>query len=251
MFDLKQQDTLLFITLSGKITADEVTRFYEQFDTLLEDKAQAGIVIDMTGFDDITGDAIARDIPLELGMLDKMGKFPKIAILSDKEFVAATVSAVNPLVPMIDMRVFGAGEEQAARDFAADLPPAKPAGKGKGLYLLEDSSDQVLAFAVDGYMDDDEMEVISKEVLRRIETGGEFRALARIKSFGGFDPEILTEGSFFKMKFGAVKEMKKYAIVTDEKWLKPLISFGGMVSGIDMKLFALADEQAAWDWVRA
>lgn len=174
-----------------------------------------------------------------------------IAILTDKEFIKAGVQALNPLVPVIDMRVFGADEEHTARAFASDLPLRKPAQKGKGLYIMEESDDQVLGFVLDGYMDDDEMEVISHEVLRRIEQGGEFRALARIVSFRGFDPGILTDGSFFKMKFGAIKDMKKYAIVTDEKWLKPLLGFGSMVSGIEIKLFALAEEQAAWAWVRS
>jgi hypothetical protein len=53
------------------------------------------------------------------------------------------------------------------------------------------------------------------------------------------------------VEFGAIKDVKKYAIVSDEVWLKPLIGFGAAVSGIEMKLFALADEPAAWDWVRS
>jgi hypothetical protein len=53
------------------------------------------------------------------------------------------------------------------------------------------------------------------------------------------------------MKFGAIKGLTKYAIVTDEGWLKPLLGFAGSISGIEMKLFPLAEEQAAWDWVKA
>lgn len=249
MFDLKQQGNLLLITLSGKVTADEVSAFYARFDDLLEGIDQTGMVIDMTGFDDMTGDAIARDIPLELGLLDEMGKFPKAALVSDKEFVGAAAQALNPLVPMIDIRVFTPGDMQAAMDFASDLPPKKP--QGKGIYITDQSSPEVLAMELDGYMDDDEIEAISKEVLSRIESGDEFRALIKVKSFGGFDPGILTEGSFFKMKFGAMKELKKYAIVTDEGWLKPLLGFAGSISGIEMKLFPIAQEKAAWAWVKS
>ncbi|WP_342071161.1 STAS/SEC14 domain-containing protein [Yoonia algicola] len=248
MFDLKQHENLLVITVSGKITEDEVTAFYAHFDSVIEDIERTGIIINATGFDDMTGDAIARDIPLELGLLDQMGKIPKVAVLSDKEFIGATIRAVNPLVPMIDMKAFGPAEMDAAKAFASDLPPKTP--KGKGITMLDSSTPEVMAMELDGYMTDDEMEAISKEVLSRLESGGEFSALIKVKSFRGFDPGILTEGSFFKMKFGAMKDMKKYAIVTDEGWLKPLLGFARSISGIDMKLFPLADEQAAWSWVR-
>lgn len=248
-FDLKQQENIFIVTMSGKVTADEVSAFYDRFDSAIHGIDRTGIVIDATGFDDMTGDAIARDIPLELGLLDQMGKIPKVAILSGKEFIGATVRAVNPLVPMIDMKAFGPEEMEAAKAFASELPPKKP--KGKGIYMLDSSTPEVMAMELDGYMDDDEMEAISKEVLSRLDSGREFRALIKVKSFRGFDPGILTEGSFFKMKFGAMKDMKKYAIVTDEGWLKPLIGFAGSISGIEMKLFPLAEEQAAWDWVRA
>lgn len=249
MFDLKQQENLLLVTLSGNVSVDEVSAFYERFDSAIHGIDRTGIVIDATGFDDMTGDAIARDIPLELGLLDQMGKIPKVAVLSDKEFIGATVRAVNPLVPMIDMKAFGPAEMDAAKAFASDLPPKKP--KGKGIYMLDSSTPEVMAMELDGYMTDDEMENISKEVLSRLESGGEFSALIKVTSFRGFDPGILTEGSFFKMKFGAMKDMKKYAIVTDEGWLKPLLGFAGSISGIEMKLFPLEEEQAAWSWVRA
>lgn len=249
MFDLRQQDDLLFVTLSGTVTADEVSAFYDRFEKTLGTVDRTGIVVDATGFDDMTGDAIRKDIPLELGLLDQMGKIPRIAVISDKEFIGALVRAVNPLVPMIDMRAFAPGDTQAAQAFASDLPPKKP--KGKGIYIMDSSTPDVLAMELDGYMDDDEMEIISKEVLRRLDSGTDLKALIKIKSFRGFDPGIFTEKSFFKMKFGAMKDMTKYAIVSDEGWLKPLLGFAGSISGIEMKLFPLAEEQAAWDWVRA
>ncbi len=250
MFDLKREgQNTLVITLSGKVTADEVAAFYKKLTPKLDASDRVGMVIDMTGFDDMTADAIRRDIPLELGLLDQMGKIPRAAFVTDKEFVGAAVAALNPLVPMIEMKVFAPGEKQAAIAFAADLPPKKP--QAKGARLIESPSPDVLAFEIDGYIDDDEMKAITKEVNSRLERGDKFSALARIKSFRGFDPAILTEGSFFRMKFGGAKAMKKYAIVSDESWLKPLIGFARTVTGIDIRHFPLAEEQAAWDWVKA
>ena len=248
MFDLKQQGNVLLVTVSGKVTEDEVSAFYDRFEKVLADVDRTGIVIDATGFDDMTGKAIARDIPLELGLLDQMGKIPKIAFVSDKEFIGTLVRATNPLIPMIDMQTFGPGDMQAAQDFASDLPPKKP--KGKGISIMDRSSPEVMAIELDGYMDDDEMEAISHEVLERLESSTDFRLLFKITSFRGFDPGILTEGSFFKMKVDAIKKTKKYAVVTDEAWLKPLLGFARSISGIEIKLFPLAEEQAAWAWVK-
>lgn len=249
MFVLTPQDRIFLVTLSGRVTADEVTAFYDRFNAAIEEVDQVGLVIDMTGFDDMTGEAIARDIPLELGLLDEMGKFPKAAIVSDKEFMAALVQAVNPLLPMIDMQVFGPADMAAARAFAADLPERQP--RGKGIRRIDASDAAVMAYEIDGYMEDDDLEAIAKDVIARVERGDALRVLIRIVSFRGFDPAILTEGSFYRMKFGAIRNMKKYAIVSDEKWMKPLLGFAGSVTGIDIRQFPLAEEEAAWAWVRS
>ncbi len=249
MFNLEQEDDVLIITLSGKITADEVTAFYQSFETAIEAVDQIGLVIDATGFDDMTGDAIARDISLEFGLMDRMGKLPKAAVVSDKEFIAAAVRAMNPLLPMIEMRSFKSDEMQAARKFAADLPPKKR--QGKGIRMMDQSSPEVMGFEIEGYIEADALLAISNDVLRHLEKDEEFRALVKIKSFRGFDPHILTEGSFLKMKLGAMKKTKKYAVVTDEVWVKPLIGIAGSFLGIEARRFPLAQEQAAWDWVRS
>lgn len=250
MFAFKQEkNNLLVVTLSGKVTAGEVTAFYDQFTPAIEAAEQVGLVIDLSGFDDMTAEAIRRDIPMELALLDQMGKLPKAAIITDKEFIGAAVEAVNPLIPMIDMRVFAPDQRQAAIAFASDLPEKKP--QGRGARLIASPSPKVVAFEIDGYVDDEEMLVISKELNSRIDRGETFNALGRLVSFRGLDPKILTEGSFFKMKFGSLKALGKYALVSDETWIKPLIGFAKSATGIDMRHFTLSEEQAAWDWVTA
>ncbi|MGV8988947.1 MAG: STAS/SEC14 domain-containing protein [Cypionkella sp.] len=249
MLTMKQDGNVISITLSGKVTAEDVTSFYNEFTPAIETAKQVGIVIDVTGFDDMTEDAIRRDIPLEMGLLDQMGKIPKVAVITDKEFIRAAVTAANPLVPMIDMRVFAPDQKSEAISFSADLPPKKP--KGNGAHLIDTAIPGVLAFEVDGYIDDDEIGAITAAVEARIARGDSFNALARIKSFRGFDPAILTDGSFFKMKLGAGKSLVKYAIVSDESWMTPMIGFARTVTGIDIRHFPLADEQTAWGWVNA
>ncbi|WP_417807214.1 STAS/SEC14 domain-containing protein [Thioclava sp.] len=249
MLNMKQDGNVFVLTMKGKVTADEVTAFYDKFTPAIEKADRVGIVIDISGFDDMTVDAIRHDIPLEIGMLDQMGKIPRAAVVSDKAFIGALVKAVNPLIPMIDMRIFGPDEMDAALKFASDLPDRKP--KGKGAHVIESSDKNVFAFEIDGYVADDEMHAISAEINARIERGETFNALARIKSFGGLDPKILTDGSFFKMKLGSIEALKKYALVSDEQWLKPLIGFANKITGIEMRHFPLADEAAARAWLSA
>jgi hypothetical protein len=140
-------------------------------------------VIDAAGFEDMTADTIRRDIPLEIGLLDQMGKMPRVAIVSDKEFISALVAAVNPLVPMIDMRAFAPTEMDAAHKFASALPSHKP--KGKGARLIASPDGKTLGFEIDGYVDDDEMEAITDEINARIARDERFNVLAKIKSFNG------------------------------------------------------------------
>lgn len=249
MFDLTQDGDLLIVTMKGDVTADEVTAFYQRLTPIIEAADRVGLVIDMTGFNDMSAEAIRRDIPYELGLLDQLRKMPRAAVLTDKQFVGVLFSAINPLIPVTDIRVFGPDEMQAARRFAGTFP--RQTATGRGARLIDSPDPGVLAFEIDGYIDDDQMEPITAAVNARIERGESFSALARIKAFGGFDPDILTEASFFKMKFGALGALKKYALVSDERWLGPLVGFARGMTGIEMRLFPLVEEQAAWDWLKA
>jgi len=255
MLTLDTTDTPLFrITVAGEVTREEVRAFYKEFEPALDIAGRAGLLVDMKNLDDIEPKAMLEDVVKEFGLLDDLAKMPRCAVITDSRVMAGMIRYTSPLIPRMDMRAFAPDEAAAAEAWARALPPPKAKKVDKpdlpGLTMLESGSPDVLAFEVEGYIDDDHIDRIVAPFRARLEKGGKFNALARIKQFAGFDPEILFDKSLLGMKWDAVKALHRYAVVTDSGWVGPFAGFARMVSSVDVKIFPVAEEEAAWAWVR-
>ncbi|EAQ03436.1 hypothetical protein OB2597_02412 [Pseudooceanicola batsensis HTCC2597] len=241
------QPPLFRVTVSGDVTREEVRDFYRRFKPALDAAERVGICVDMTGFTDISGGAMLEDIVEELGLLDDLRKMPRAAVVTGNRTLAGAVRYLNPVVPRIEMRSFLPGEAAEAEAWARDLPAA---ARRPGLTRIDSGHADVLAFELDGYMDEEDVEVILRPFRERIDRGGKFNALARLKHFAGFDPEIVFDRALLGMKWDAIRTLHRYAIVTDQAWVRPFAGFARMVGDVDVKIFPMAEEEAAWDWVR-
>lgn len=249
MIDFDKSNPPLFqVTVKGDISRDEVRSFYAEFKPALDDAGRVGLLVDLSEFGDVSPGAMLEDLMEEMGLLDDLEKMPRAALITGNRTIAGMIRYLNPIVPKMEMRVFTPTEISQAEVWAGDLP--EPKSRKPGLSLIDSGHPDVLAFELDGYMDDDDMEIIIGPFQARIEKGGKFNALARMKRFAGFDPEILFDRAFLGMKWDAIRVMHRYAIVTDHQWVRPFAGMARLVSKLDVKIFPLAQEQAAWDWVK-
>jgi len=249
MLNLDTSAAPLFrITVTGVITREEVKAFYKEFHPALEQAGRVGLLVDLTRFEDIAAGAMFEDIVSEFGLLDDLSKMPRCAVVTGNRTIAGMIRYTAPLVPKMDMQVFDPEKAAEAEAWARDLPKDKR--DLPGITMLDSGSPDVLAFEVEGYIDDDDVDKIVAPFRERIARGGKFNALARITRFGGFDPEIMFDKSLIGMKWDAVKAMHRYAIVTDSGWVTPFVGIARMVSNVDVKVFPVAAETSAWDWVR-
>ncbi len=61
---------------------------------------------------------------------------------------------------------------------------------------------------------------------------------------------ISTIDDLFKMKINALNVIEKYAVLTDENWLKKAVTFGNFITpNIPVKSFALNERAAAITWL--
>lgn len=239
---------LFHVTVKGDIDREDIRDFYRKFKPALDEAGRVGLVVDMTGFGDISAGAALEDVIEELSLLDDLKKMPRAALITGNRTLAGMVRYINPVVPRMELRSFAPEEISTAAQWAADLPEKKP--HRPGLTVIDSGHPDVLAFELDGYMDDDDMEVIVRPFRERIDRGGKFNALARLKHFAGFDPEILFDRALLGMKWDAIRVLHRYAVVTDHQWVRPFVGFARMVSHVDVRIFPMSEEQAAWDWVK-
>lgn len=249
MIDFDTTDPkLLRVTITGDISRQEVKDFYAKFKPEIDARHRTGVLVDITGFQDITPGAMLEDVIEEFGLLGDMSKMPRVAMITGNRTWAGMVRYLNPIIPKMETRVFMPSEVKDAEDWARDLP--EPKHRKPGLSVIETDHPDVLGFELDGYMDDDDMDIIVRPFRDRINEGGQFNALARLKHFAGFDPEILFDRALLGMKWDAIRALHRYAIVTDHQWVRPFAGMARLVSKVDVKIFPLAEEQAAWDWVK-
>jgi len=239
---------VLAIRLSGTVTRQDILTIEDRLGSAMADHDRLGLVADLSGMTDLTAGAVAEDVRYELSLLPRLGRFPKIAVISDKAWIGRLVRLFDPLFPGNDMRVFAPGAEADALAFAAELgdPKLPPAGD---VIALDSGRDDLIAYEVRGHLTAAAMEEMAPRMLEAFGRPGKVDLLLKITDYEGFSPEILMQRSTFSMKFAAFGNVRRYAIVGAKPWMKKIVHLFAPISPMDIRAFSSEDEDAAWAWV--
>jgi hypothetical protein len=244
-------DHVLALRLAGKMTAADVTAIKRALDPMLAQHARIGFVVDLTGFEDATAEAIAEDLRYELGLLGKAGQFARGALVTDKEWLGVVAGFMAKLLPGMEMRNFSPAQRDEALQWAAELP-AEAAHELPAIPVLPTDRDDVLGFEVDGVISATELPVLIDQVNAMLARHDKVRMLARIKHLGGVDPAVFLHSGLVSMKLAAIQKMERYAIVGAPGWMgKAVETMNAVFPDIDMRTFAADREADAWTWLGA
>ncbi|WDR05931.1 STAS/SEC14 domain-containing protein [Devosia rhodophyticola] len=111
-------ENILATKLSGEAGLEDVKTFYEAIDSKLQANKTIGVVIDITEFEDASRDAVVADVKNEIGLLGKLGQFHRMALLTEKRWIAFLAEHLDPIVPSLKMKIFAPGQTQAAIEWA-------------------------------------------------------------------------------------------------------------------------------------
>lgn len=98
------------------IEAQDIKALKTEIETAFQNTKELNLVIEMTGWRDITEDAMREDMSLELKLLGRLGRVDRIAFVSDKNWVAAAVDFFGPWLPDTELCRFATLD--AARNWA-------------------------------------------------------------------------------------------------------------------------------------
>lgn len=238
------------VRLSGRLDAADIKTMERVLIPALGGEGKLGLVVRAEDWTDISADAIAEDMRFEFGLLTKWNKIARVAVVSDLEAFAAIIRWTNPIVPMTEMRAFGSSEVARARAFASSPPEPQDGRIGRGVTLLPNGGDGVLACEVDGRIMPEDIDTIMAALEARMEHGDPVNVLVHIKGWSGFDPAILTHASLMRMKWTAMTRLRRYAVIGAPDWMRSIA--GGMTSMVpfEMRLFEQDEDAEAWAWVR-
>jgi len=131
--------------------------------------------------------------------------------------------------------------------------------------LITHKPDHIIGLEIDGWIDAEDIDRITKLIEPRINAGEKLRIYAEVNSWSG-----MSLGAFIKdLKFSLQhlndfekeamqrglggfphKRLHQEAIVSDRKWLEALAALGNtLFSGIEVKHFTPDESEKALEWV--
>ncbi len=237
------------VTLSGTVTASDIDHMKRELTPALQGDARMGMVLRLEQLDDITGDALIADAKFEFAMLPQWGKLEKVAVVTDKQAIGALLNWFDPILPMIAFRTFAPNEVADAQAWASDL--SKPsASAGPGLRVVEDGTDGLLVFEIDGEVTKDGADLVFAAFDRAVEAHGKVNLMVRVKDYEGFDLGLLGDRDTMTSKFGAIGKVNRYAIVGAPGWMRMMVQTMGPLLPIEMRAFDTSEDGAAREWAR-
>lgn len=118
---LPAPDHVVALRFSGELTGPDFDKVAGEIEARLARYPRIGVVADLTGFDGLTLEALAKDIRYNLAKLGEWKRFPREAVITDKAWVRTAVSALDPLVPQVEVRTFSPAEQAEALAWAGSF----------------------------------------------------------------------------------------------------------------------------------
>jgi hypothetical protein len=100
--------------ISGTLTGEDYDRVVVEVRAKLAQHARLGVLVDLSEFEDFTAEAGWKDVRFSLSLLGDLERFPREAVISDKQWVRVLAGIAGPLVPHVELKVFGTNYREAA-----------------------------------------------------------------------------------------------------------------------------------------
>ncbi|MGK6316852.1 STAS/SEC14 domain-containing protein [Neorhizobium sp. DT-125] len=107
--------------VTGTVTADDYDKVIPTIEEKLSGYEDIAVLTDLTGFEDMTADALKRDLQYGLSKLGEFHRFKRAAVISDKQWIKAAMDMTGTLFPQIEARVFPEEEKAQAMDWVSNV----------------------------------------------------------------------------------------------------------------------------------
>lgn len=250
---LESRKHVLAIRLSGELTAADVTQAYKATEDALKENDRISFFAEVEPSMKLTFEGLAKDLVTGIGQWDKLKHYYRVALVTDKGWMAAIARVEGLVFSSIDIRVFGHDERDKALAWASETPVAAPAPEipEPAIHFIQTTSEDVFAYEVDGKIRERDIKEAVEVLKPYMDRKGKFNVLARMKDFHGFDLLSVFDDKLIKLKLKAPGKIDKYAVVGPKPWMRNLLELVNSVVRTEIRTFEASEEAAAWEWVGA
>ena len=248
---LDAPDDVLALHITGKLTGSDVDRYRALLAGKLERPGDLGACIDLTGFADVDAAGLVEGTAADLEFLAHIGRFRRVAIVSDKNWPYVLVALIERFVPDLPLCVFGAEQADQAMQWAAQQPAAA-SPRAPALRFIPTSREPLLAFEIDGVLTAAETPSIVSTFNEFLARHERVRLLNRMTGFRGVEAGAFSHTGLLPMKLAALQQVERYAIVGAPEWLTALIArIDPLFPDTAIRCFTAEAEAQAWQWLDA
>lgn len=114
-------ENVVAFRVAGTVTADDYDKVIPAIEEKLGGHQEIGVLTDLSDFEDMTGDALKRDLQYGLSKLGELYRFKRAAVISDKQWIKAVTDMAGTLFPQIEARVFPETEKSQAMNWVSNV----------------------------------------------------------------------------------------------------------------------------------
>jgi len=241
------------LKLSGEMTADDVTRSYKAVEDALKANDRISFFAEVDPSMELTFQGLLKDLVEGVGQWNKLKHYYRMALVTDKGWMAALARVEGLVFSSIDLRVFSHDERAKAFAWASETPEPIPAPveHDASIHFLQTTSENVFAYEIDGRLREKDIKSAVEAVKPFLEHDGKFNVLARMKNFSGFDLLSIFDDNLIRVKLKAPSKIDKYAVIGPKPWIRNLLELFNPLVSTEIRTFDASEEDAAWEWVGA
>jgi hypothetical protein len=250
---LESPKHLVAFKLSDKLTADDVTKAYKATDDAIKSNDRISFFGEVDPSMQLTFEGLVKDLVEGVGQWNKLKHYYRVALVTDKGWMAALARVEGLVFSSIDVRVFGHADRNKAFAWASETPApvSAPVEAEPSIRFLQTTNENVFAYEVDGRLRERDIKSAVKELKPFFEREGKFNVLARMKDFHGFDLLSIFDDDLIRLKVKAPSKIAKYAVIGPKPWMRNLLELAGSVVSTEIRTFDASEEAAAWEWIGA
>jgi hypothetical protein len=240
---------VLALRVHAPLSRAELAALVERLERALEANPKTHVYVEIDRFRGEDWRVALEMLPHSLSLMRQLDRYGRIAVVSDDKFVRGWSRFESAILPRIHYEIFHADEADRALQWVE--------GKIKfpheaALKLLETTSPLVLAYAIDGTLTKADMDQAIATLRPRLTRElGPISVLARVGELLFSDPSSFLDERYFRFKKETLARVERYAIVGGPSWLQLMIKATVPFVPFELRHFASADEDEAWDWVGA
>ena len=234
------------VTVMGAFQYADAEKFIAFAKERITSEKGGNVLFDLTSMADFTFSAVSDQMMHIPSLLKFVYSLDRIAIISDEGWLRSAARLESVLLPGVDYQVYADDAAAAALAWVSEEVDDPHLDAFSEMDVGDPS---IAAFQLAGRLDTAESERGIAMVEARLKDPDCSSLMMVIKSWHGFEAELLFEFGLMRSKMSLIDEIDRYASVGGPDWLRGTAQMMGALIKPEIRAFELEDLDEAVAWL--